>query len=81
MRFIRLEIHDEKGHSSTPYLFCSKCRSFIMNEQFRFCPWCGHEFKKKQVEIVSVDQSELTEKEINFRNIVDYVRGKVTWNE
>jgi len=79
MRFIRLEIHDEKGHSSTPYLFCSKCKSFIMNEQFRFCPWCGKKFTKKQVEIVSVDRSELTEKGINFRNIIDYVREKVKW--
>lgn len=80
MRFIRLEIHDEKGCSSTPYLFCSTCKSFIMNGQFRFCPWCGRRFTKKQVEIISVDQSELTEKGIDFRNIVDYVRGKVKWD-
>lgn len=79
MRFIRLEIHDEKGHSSTPYLFCSKCKTFIMNEHFRFCPWCGWKFTKKPVEIISVDQSELTEKGIDFRNIVSYVKGKVKW--
>ena len=52
-----------------------------MNGQFRFCPWCGHKFTKKQVEIVSVDQSELTEKGIDFRNIVDYVRKKVKWDD
>ena len=80
MRFIRLEIHDEKGCSSTPYLFCSKCKSFIMNGQFRFCPWCGRRFTKKPVEIISVDQSELTEKGIDFRNIVDYVKEKVKWD-
>lgn len=79
MRFIRLEIHDGEELSSTPYLFCSQCKSFIMNGQFRFCHWCGWKFKEKQVEIISVDKSELTEKGIDFRNIVDYVKGKVKW--
>lgn len=79
MKCIRLQIHNGDGYSSEPYLFCSKCRAFIMNGQFRYCPWCGHKFTCKQVEFMDVDQSELTEKEINFRNIVDYIRGKVNW--
>ena len=79
MRFIRLQIRDENGYSSDPYLFCSKCKAFILNGEFRFCPWCGHKFVKKPVEIMDVDQSELTENEINFRNIVDYIRERVNW--
>lgn len=79
MKFIRLQIHDGDGYSSEPYLFCSKCRAFIMNGQFRYCPWCGHKFTDKQVELMDVDQSELTENEINFRNIVDYIKERVKW--
>lgn len=79
MRCIRLEIHDEKGYSSVAYLFCSQCDSFITDERFRFCPWCGWEFTQKPVEIISVNKSELTEKGIDFENTADYVREKVKW--
>ena len=79
MKCIRLEIHDEKGYSSTPYLFCSRCKSFVVNEQFRFCPWCGWEFTNKHVDIVSIDKTELTEKGLDYKNIIEYAKGKVKW--
>ena len=79
MKFIRLQIHSDDGDSSEPYLFCSKCRSFIMNGQFRFCPWCGHHFLNNPVELIDVDQSELSENGINFRNIVDFVKERAKW--
>lgn len=48
-----------------------------MNGQFRYCPWCGHKFTCKQVEFMDVDQSELMENGIDFRNIVDYIKERV----
>ena len=79
MKFIRLQIHDETGYSSTPYLFCTKCKGFIMNGNFRFCPWCRHKFTSNPVEMIDVEQSELTENGIDFRNIVNFIKKKVRW--
>ena len=50
-----------------------------MNGQFRFCPWCGHHFLNNPVELIDVDQSELSENGINFRNIVDFVKERAKW--
>ena len=46
MIFVRLEVHDEDGYSSTPFTFCTKCRQmFYMGNYGSFCSACGHKLE------------------------------------
>lgn len=79
MIFARLIVQREDSYESRPFLFCSKCKAYLVGSEFRFCPWCGHKLKPaSKVQLIETNGNEVTE---HFRDQIDFVRERVKWNE
>lgn len=79
MKFVRLETTCKDGStSSEPFLFCSKCHSFLFNPRsWSFCPYCGHRLNHDAPLSQTIYANEADVRSAN--QMMTYILSKLDW--